>query len=101
MANPSGFNVLWQYFGWSNQALSVFSLWAVTVYLARNRKCFWIMLLPAIFMTVVCTTFLFVSPSALHLSTAVTPWLSAAIVVIATAWFVIWYLRNQSAFSKL
>ena len=28
--NPDGFNVIWQYFGWSNQTLSVFTLYATT-----------------------------------------------------------------------
>ena len=35
--NPDGFNTIWQYFGWSNQALSVFTLWTMTVYLVRNN----------------------------------------------------------------
>lgn len=56
------FSVLWRYFAWCNQTLSVFTLWAVTVYLARNRRGFVISLVPAIFMTVVCTTYLFYAP---------------------------------------
>ena len=47
------FQVLWRYFAWSNQSLAVFTLWAVTVYLARNRRFFYITLLPALFMNVV------------------------------------------------
>ena len=57
------FNVLWRYFAWSNQTLAVFTLWAATVYLARKRKFFYITLIPALFMTVVCTTYLLVAPS--------------------------------------
>ncbi len=30
------FSVLWRYFAWCNQTLAVFTLWAVTVYLARK-----------------------------------------------------------------
>ena len=62
MANPNGFNVLWQYFGWFNQALSVFTLWMITVYLARNGKPYIITLIPALLMTVVCGTFMVASP---------------------------------------
>ncbi len=51
LANPNGFNVLWNYFGWSNQTLSVFTLWAITMYLYKQKKCFWVTLFPAIFMT--------------------------------------------------
>ena len=50
-SNPDGFNVIWQYFGWSNQTLSVFTLWAITVYLVRKNKPYVITLLPALFMT--------------------------------------------------
>lgn len=57
------FSVLWRYFAWSNQALSVFTLWACTVYLARNRRLYVITLIPAMFMTVVTVSYLLVAPS--------------------------------------
>jgi len=56
------FDVLWRYFAWCNQTLAVFTLWAITVYLARKRRFFYVALLPAIFMTMVCSTYLFVAP---------------------------------------
>jgi basic membrane protein A len=37
-AVADGFNVIWNYFGWANQALSVFTLWAITVYLAHKHS---------------------------------------------------------------
>ena len=95
MENPNGFNVLWQYFGWSNQTLSVFTLWMITVYLARNRKPYIITLIPAVFMTVVCSTFLVASPQALNHPEA-TPWVVIAVTVIAIAWFIGWYRKNSS-----
>ena len=60
MTDKNGFGMLWRYFGWSNQLLSVFTLWAITVYLRRNKKGFWYLItfLPAMFMTVVCTSFI-------------------------------------------
>ena len=89
MENPDGFNVLWQYFGWSNQALSVFTLWMITVYLARNHKAYIITLIPAIFMTVVCTSFLVASPQAFGQS-ALTPWFALAVIAISVVWFAAW-----------
>lgn len=68
MENPQGFDVIWSLFGWSNQTLSVFTLWAITVYLAQQRKCYWITLLPALFMTVVCTTYILTAPEGFELS---------------------------------
>ncbi|MDE7436947.1 MAG: carbon starvation protein A, partial [Muribaculaceae bacterium] len=53
---------LWRYFAWSNQMLAVFTLWALTVYLARNRKLFLITLIPALFMTAVTMTYIFFAP---------------------------------------
>lgn len=67
MENPQGFDVIWSLFGWSNQTLSVFTLWAITVYLAQQRKCYWITLLPALFMTVVCTTYILIAPEGFEL----------------------------------
>lgn len=56
------FNILWRYFAWCNQALSVFTLWAVTVYLARHKRFYFITLVPAMFMTMVCGTYLLSAP---------------------------------------
>lgn len=60
MANQKGFDNIWGYFGWANQTLAVFSLWAVTVYLTKAKKglYYFITLIPACFMTAVCTTYL-------------------------------------------
>jgi carbon starvation protein CstA len=86
MENPDGFNIIWQYFGWSNQALSVFTLWTITVYLCRNNKNYLVSLIPALFMTTVCSTFIFVSPQALELGT--TGYLLGAVVLlVACVWF--------------
>ena len=91
--NPDGFNTIWQYFGWSNQALSVFTLWTLTVYLVRHGKPFWITLIPALFMTTVCSTFLFVSKQAFHLSPCVGYSLGLACLAAAIVWFALWYRR--------
>jgi len=92
--NPDGFNVLWQYFGWFNQALSVFTLWMITVFLARNHKPYIITLIPAVFMTVVCSTFLVASSQALG-QPQLTTWVAIAVAIVAIAWFALWY-RSQS-----
>ena len=60
MTDKNGFGMLWRYFGWSNQLLSVFTLWAITIYLKRNKTGFWYVMtmLPAMFMTTVCSSFI-------------------------------------------
>lgn len=91
MENPDGFNTIWQYFGWSNQTLAVFTLWTITVYLAQQHKPFYVTLIPALFMTVVCSTFLLVSGQALNLDYTFA-WVGGGLVlVIALVWFYAWY----------
>ncbi|MBP5364720.1 MAG: carbon starvation protein A [Bacteroidales bacterium] len=63
LADKEGFDVIWRYFAWTNQVLATITLWAITVYLTKNRKGFWyvITLLPALFMTMVTSSFIFVA----------------------------------------
>ena len=61
------FAVLWRYFGWFNQTLSIFTLWAITAYLYRHGRRYIITLIPAIFMTSVCSTYILLAPEGLSL----------------------------------
>ena len=78
------FQVLWRYFAWSNQTLAVFTLWAVTVYLARRRLPYLISMLPALFMTVVSATYLLYAPRpegfGLGLTTALSSGIALALI---------------------
>lgn len=66
--DKNGFNILWRYFAWCNQALSVFTLWAITVYLTLHRKNYLVTLLPAMFMTCVCISYILVAPEGFGLN---------------------------------
>jgi carbon starvation protein CstA len=56
------FDVIWRYFAWSNQALSVLTLWMITAWLMRRRSRFVLLaLIPALIMTYICASFVFVS----------------------------------------
>jgi carbon starvation protein CstA len=96
MENPDGFNTIWQYFGWGNQTLSVFTLWAITVYLVREKKPYIISLIPALFMTSVCSTFIFVSPQAMYMNPSIGYPLGALCTVIALIWFCVWYRKERN-----
>ena len=95
MENPDGFNTIWQYFGWGNQTLSVFTLWAITVYLAKHHKPYVISLIPALFMTTVCTTFIFVSPNMLgtKIPTTIGYILGAVCLAVAIGSFSTWLVN--------
>lgn len=60
IADEDGFNTIWRYFGWANQSLSVFTLWAIAAYLARRKKrgAYLIAEIPAMIMTVVCVAYI-------------------------------------------
>jgi len=95
MANPDGFNIIWQYFGWANQTLSVFTLWTLTVYMVQKHKPFIITLIPALFMTVVCSTFLLVSKQAFGLQEGIAYTGSIIVLIVALVWFFSWYYEWQ------
>lgn len=92
------FNVLWRYFAWCNQTLAVFTLWAITVYLARKSKPYIISFIPACFMTVVCTSYLLAAPSpegfGLEQTTAVAIGLLVAALVSAMFFYSLRQLRS-------
>ena len=96
IADENGFNVIWNYFGWANQTLAVFTLWTVTVYLARKRKAYWLTLLPAMFMTAVCTAFLLTSDTAFGLPVIVGNIAAIAVVVLSAVLFAAWKKKADS-----
>jgi carbon starvation protein CstA len=55
------FDIVWRYFAWCNQAMSVVTLWVIVVYLKKFKRNIWVALPPAVFMTYICTSFVFVS----------------------------------------
>lgn len=59
------YDALWRYFAWCNQVLAVFTLWTLSVWLARNRKSYFITLIPAMFMTAVTVTYIIFAPEGL------------------------------------
>ncbi|MDF2615705.1 MAG: carbon starvation protein CstA [Sedimentibacter sp.] len=60
--NPSGFNILWRYFAWTNQTVAIFALALVTIYLKLNKKNYWISLIPGMFYTFVVTSYILHAP---------------------------------------
>jgi carbon starvation protein CstA len=96
LSDAAGFGVIWRYFGWSNQALSVFTLWSVTVYMVINRKPWIMAFLPALYMTVVCSTYLFIAPECLHLAPTLSYILGGVCGAVAIAMFFVWKNKQDS-----
>lgn len=90
LRDAEGFDVIWRYFAWANQTLSVFTLWAVTVYLVSTAKNYWITLIPAVFMTGVCSTYLCIAPEGFRLNQMVSYGIGVGCAGIAVVWFLMW-----------
>ena len=82
------FEVLWRYFAWCNQTLAVFTLWALTVWLARERKCYWITFIPALFMTMVTVTYILYACEGFRLPYEVSLGIAVAVTLLFTVLFI-------------
>lgn len=84
------FQVLWRYFAWLNQTLAVFTLWSITIYLAKRKGwAFLIGLVPAIWMTAVCTTYILIAPEGLSLNSSIGDYAGIAVALIALSAFIV------------
>lgn len=95
-SNAEGFKIIWRYFAWCNQTLAVFTLWAITVYLVRNRKNYFVTLIPAQFMTCVCSTYIMIAPEGLSMPQTVSYIAGGIVTLIALIWFIYWYKKENS-----
>jgi carbon starvation protein CstA len=98
LADADGFKIIWRYFAWSNQTLSVFTLWAITVYLVQEKKSYWITLIPALFMTCVSTTYICMAPEGFGLSPLTGYSIGATAVIVAIVWFATWMRRRKKPY---
>ena len=96
LRDKEGFNIIWRYFAWSNQTLAVFTLWAVTVYLTLHKKKILVTLIPALFMTVVTVTYIFMAPEGFRLA----PWIAYIIAAVVAIAFLVIYLLWKRRFDK-
>lgn len=62
------FQILWRYFAWFNQTLACIVLWTFTVWLVKEKKPYWIALVPALFMTYVSVSYICLAPEGLNLN---------------------------------
>lgn len=90
MKDKDGFDTIWRYFAWANQTLAVFTLWAVTVYLASEKKCYVVTLIPALFMTMVCTTYIFIAKEGFSLNQTIAYALGGVMTLAVGIKFLLW-----------
>lgn len=90
LRDKDGFDIIWRYFAWANQTLAVFTLWAVTVFLVRNKKLYITTLIPALFMTAVSSSYICIAPEGFALSAGVSYLIAGICTLAAIIWFVLW-----------
>jgi carbon starvation protein CstA len=95
LTDKNGFNILWRYFAWCNQALSVFTLWAITVFLMKTKRLYWVTYIPAVFMTAVCTTYIFVAPEGLAWNYGVGVAIGITVAFVTGAAFMVRHLKRD------
>lgn len=90
------FDIVWRYFAWSNQTLATVVLWAISVFLVRRRANYWIALLPALFMTYICASFLFISNQFLGMENRPLAYLLGGVLTLLIALIMIFKLRKDA-----
>ena len=97
ISDANGFNVIWRYFGWSNQTLATIMLWTATTYLVKEKGGQWFLVtfIPAVFMTAVCITFILVDKIGFGLPQEYTPWIAGASALFAFPGFYLWNYRKN------
>ncbi len=84
------FAIIWRYMAWSNQTLATIVLWAITIYLASEKKLYWITLIPAVFMSAVVSSYLLVAPEGFGINTLYGQIAGICFSVLLMIWFLIW-----------
>ena len=96
--NNDGFNILWRYFAWANQTLSLFAFLAIAIWMFENGKgkYAWIPMIPGGFYAFVTITYIMHAQIGFNL-----PWGAAyavgAVACVAYVAVVIWWGRSRSA----
>ena len=95
IADENGFNTIWRYFGWSNQTLATIMLWTATAYFVKRGGLNYLLtLLPAMFMTAVCVTFICVDKIGFRMPEGIAPWLGLGAFIVSG--IVFWLLKKRS-----
>lgn len=88
------FGTIWSYFAWANQTLAVFTLWTICVWLHHKGKNIWIALIPALVMTYVCASYIFVSPLMFGMENRLVAYLLGGVLTLAIAAYMLRKIYN-------
>lgn len=87
------FDVIWKYFAWLNQSLAAICLYTIAVWLLKERKNYWLALVPSLFMTYVVVLYILIAPEGLLLDHTLGSVIAAAAVAALAAGFAFYKRR--------
>lgn len=91
------FQTMWSYFAWMNQTLAAVTLWMIVAYLRHRGRAVWVGLIPALVMTYVCASYIFVSPLMLGMQNRTAAYLLGGGVTLAVLLAMIFKLKDNDA----
>ena len=91
------FQTMWSYFAWMNQTLAAVTLWMIVAYLRHRGRAVWVGLIPALVMTYVCASYIFVSPLMLGMQNRTAAYLLGGGVTFAVLVAMIFKLKDNDA----
>ncbi|HPS84738.1 MAG TPA: carbon starvation CstA 5TM domain-containing protein, partial [Bacteroidales bacterium] len=89
------FGIIWRYMAWSNQTLATITLWAITVYLVLEKKAWIVSFIPATFMTMVASSYIFFAPEGLQLPYQLSATIGAGITALVLILFFTWFIKSR------
>ena len=80
--NSNGFNILWRYFAWSNQTLSLFAFLAISIWMFENGKgkFVWVPMIPGAWYTFITITYIMNAKIGFNI-----PWTYAYVIGVVAA----------------
>ena len=83
------FQVLWRYFAWFNQTLACIALWSFTVWLQKQKKNYFITLVPALFLSYVSSSYICIASEGFELPPHISYIIGGVVTVGLATWFFI------------
>ncbi len=87
---------IWTYFGWANQILATVTLFVCSVYLREKKKNYWIALIPALFMSVICFCYILNQKIGFNMSLG----FSSVLSLLLTSIFLIIFFNGKKKIKK-
>ncbi|MBR1619404.1 carbon starvation protein A [bacterium] len=92
--NSNSFSMVWQYFTFFNQLIAIPTLCCATIYMAINKKNFWVTLIPALFYVFITMAFIFSERIGFNLPLKYAE-IVAFIISIAVLIYLLVYIKKQ------